>query len=205
MDIAAQGPIIPPTLNLPIFNKQGDQFDASLYDRLFLLNAGGAVERDFFAIGLGEADPISGVLKTLADTNLRQGKIEEGTSFAGFNLKIWQEPDSNKSEAQWLDFVLWARQTVLAIDLPTKKDYGTWKFSEILGIPNMALLVPAAAGSNVAFTSVGAYKSLKEFNLYIPFPRLMDFRITMRQFLAPAATLDGDGVCASIIGVKNSA
>lgn len=200
-----QDAIIPPTLNLKLFNVQGDQFDASLYDRLFLLNAGGAVERDFFAIGLGNADPVSGILKTLADTNVRQGQIQEGTAFAGFNLKIWMEPDSNKSEAQYLDFILWARQTVISIDLPTKKDYGTWKLTEILGIPNLMLIAPAAAGSNVALVSTGTYKSLKEWNLYIPLPRLTDFRVNMLQFLAPAASLDGDAICASIIGVKNSA
>lgn len=200
-----QDAVIPPTLNLPLFNKQGDQFDASLYDRLFLLNAGGATERDFFAIGLGATDPVSGVLKTYADTNMRQGQIQEGTSFAGFILKLWFEPDSNKSEAQYLDFLLWARQTVIAIDLPTKKDYGTWKLTEILGVPNFSLIAPAAAGSNVALASVGTYKSLKEWNLYIPLPRLTDFRVQMRQFIAPAATLDGDGICCSILGVKNSA
>jgi len=202
---ALQNPVIPPTLNLPLFNAQGDQFDASQYDRLSLLNAGGAIEREFFAIGIGNADPVSTVRKTLADTNLKNGQQQEGTAFAGFNLKIWFEPDSNKTEAQYLDFVLWARQSVLVMDLPTKKDYGTWKMTEIMGVPDFTLIVPAAAGSNATFRSQGMFQSLKQFNLYIPLPRLTDFRIRMLQFLAPAATLDGDFVCASLVGVKNSA
>lgn len=202
---ALQDAVIPPTLNLPLFNAQGDQFDASQYDRLSLLNAGGAIEREFFAIGLGQNDPVSAVRKTLADTNIRNGAQAEGTAFAGFNLKIWFEPDSNKSEAQYLDFVLWARQAVIIIDLPTKKDYGTWKLTEIMGAADFSLLVPAAAGSNVAFRSVAMFQSLKQFNLYIPLPRLTDFRIRLQQNLAPADTLDGDFLVAALVGVKNSA
>lgn len=202
---AAQSPVIAPTLNLPLFNTQGDQFDASLYDRLGLLNAAGAIERDFYAVGVGGTDPITTLPKTYADTNVVNGQIQEGTAFAGFVLKFFYEPFQNKAEDDYIHWVLWARQTVIQVDLPTKKDYGTWKLTELFGNPNYTLLVPGTAGNFVAFQSVGSYQSLKQLNLYIPLPRLTDFRISMTQYLASDTTQDGDFLVCSLVGVKNSA
>lgn len=205
MATAAQAAVIAPTLNLPLFNTEGDQFDATLYDRLGLLFAGGAIERSFYAVGLNQQDPISGITKTLADTNVNSSQIQEGTAFAGFNLKFWYEPDSNKAETDYLAWVLWARQVSIEVDLPTKKDYGTWKLTELLGVPNYSLIVPATAGDFVALQSIGSFQSVKQLNLYIPLPRLTDFNIVMDQYIAPDSVLDGDFLCCGLVGVKNSA
>src|SRR5690606_27866223 len=176
-----RGLVVPPTLNLKLFQKEGDQLDYTNYDRLLLNNAGGAIERRFFEIGLGNTDPVSGRRKTLADTDLREGRIAEGQAFATFVLKAWAEFNANLSGANYLSWIQWMRDTVIQINIDTKQEYGTWKLSELLGMPTNGLIVPAAAGSNVGLLSVGMFQSLKPLNLYIPFPRLTSWTIAMFQ------------------------
>jgi hypothetical protein len=142
--MGAQEDILPPTLNLKLFNQQGDQLDYSNYDRLLLNNAGGAIERSFFEVGLGQTDPVSARRKTLADTNVRSGQTPEGQAFAAFVLKFFIENNANFSEANYLSWILWLKDTVIQINLETKKEYGTWKLGELLGIPANGLIVPAA-------------------------------------------------------------
>lgn len=204
-DADPMGVVLPPTLNLKLFQQEGDQLDYTHYDRLLLNNAGGAIERSFFEVGLGANDPVSTRRKTLADTNLRDGRIPEGQAFAAFVLKFWNEFNANLSEANYLSWIQWTRDTVIQIKIDTKQEYGTWKISELLGIPTNALIVPAAAGSNVALTAVGMFQSLKPLNLYIPFPRLTSWTIAMIQGTAPAATLDNTGICCGLVGIRNRA
>jgi hypothetical protein len=199
------GVVLPPTLNLKLFQQEGDQLDYTHYDRIMLNNAGGAINRSFFEIGLGQTDAISARRKTLADTNLRDGRIPEGQAFAAFVLKFWHEFNANLSEANYLSWIQWMRDTVIQINIDTKQEYGTWKISELLGIPNNSLIVPAAAGSNVALQSVGMFQSLKPLNLYIPFPRLTSWTIAMIQGTAPAAALDNTGICCGLVGIRNRA
>lgn len=199
------GIVLPPTLNLKLFQEQGDQLDYSHYDRLLTLNAGGAIERRFFEIGLGQTDPVSTRRKTLADTNLREGRIPEGQAFAAFVLKFWLEFNANLSEANYLSLIQWARDAAIVIDIDTKKEYGTWKLTELLGMPTNGLIVPAAAGSNASLLSVGMFQSLKPLNLYIPFPRLTSWTVALVQGTAPAAGLDSTGLVCSLVGIKNRA
>jgi len=199
------GTVVPPTLNMPLFNQQGDQLDYTHYDRLLLNNAGGAIERAWFEVGLGASDPVSSRRKTLSDTNLRDGRIPEGQAFAAFVLKFWLEFNANLSEANYLSLVQWLRDTTVQIRIDTKKEYGTWKISELLGMPTNGLIVPAAAGSNVGLLAVGMFQSLKPLNLYIPFPRLTSWTIAMIQGTAPASALDNTGVCCGLVGISNRA
>ncbi len=201
----ALGVVLPPTLNLKLFQQEGDQLDYTHYDRIMLNNAGGAIERAFFEIGLGETDSVSSRRKTLADTNLRDGRIPEGQAFAAFVLKFWDEKNANLSEANYLSWIQWVRDTVIQIRIDTKQEYGTWKLSELLGVPTNGLIVPAAAGSNVALLSVGMFQSIKPLNLYIPFPRLTSWTIAMIQGTVPAATLDNTGICCGLVGIRNRA
>ncbi len=200
-----RGLVVPPTLNLKLFQKEGDQLDYTDYDRLLLNNAGGAIERRFFEIGLGNTDPVSGRRKTLADTNLREGRIAEGQAFATFVLKFWAEFNANLSEANYLSWIQWMRDTVIQINIDTKQEYGTWKLSELLGMPTNGLIVPTAAGSNVGIMAVGMFQSLKPLNLYIPLPRLTSWTVAMFQGTAPAAPLDNLGICCGYVGIKNRA
>lgn len=199
------GVVLPPTLNLKLFQQQGDQLDYTLYDRLLLNNAGGAIQRNFFEVGLGITDTISTRRKTLADTNVREGRIPEGQAFAAFVLKFWAEFNANLSEANYLSWIQWIRDTVIQINIDSKQEYGTWKLAELFGIPSNFLIVPAAAGSNVALGSVAMFQSLKPLNLYIPFPRLTTWTIAMFQGTAPAAALDNTGICCGLVGVRNRA
>jgi len=212
MGNAASGPqpgeagyVLPPSLNLPLFGQIGDQLDYTNYDRLMLNNAGGAIERAFFEIGLGNTDPVSTRRKTLSDTNMRAGEIPEGQAFAAFVLKMWIEANANMSEANYLSFIQWLRDTVIQIRIETKQEYGTWKLSELVGVPVTGLIVPAAAGSNATLLSQGAFQGVKPLNLYIPFPRLTSFTVAMIQGTAPAAALDNMGIVCGLVGVKNRA
>lgn len=200
-----RGLVVPPTLNLKLFQAEGDQLDYTHYDRLLLNNAGGAVERSFFEVGLGFTDPVSARRKTLADTNLREGRIPEGQAFAGFVLKFWVEFIANLAETGYLSWITWLADTVIQIRIDTKQEYGTWKLTELLGMPSNGLIVPAAAGSNVALLSGGIFQSLKPLNLYIPFPRLSSWTIAMIQGTAPAAALDNTRVNCGIVGIRNRA
>ncbi len=201
----ALGVVLPPTLNLKLFQQEGDQLDYTHYDRIMLNNAGGAGERSFFEIGLGETDSISSRRKTFSDTNLRGGKIPEGQAFGAFVLKMWDEKNANLSEANYLSWIQWVRDTVIQIRIDTKQEYGTWKMSELLGVPTNGLIVPAVAGNNAILQSVGSFQSIKPLNLYIPFPRLTSWTIAMIQGTAPAAALDNTGICLGLIGVRNRA
>lgn len=201
----ALGVVVPPTLNLKLFQKEGDQLDYTHYDRMLLNNAGGAIERSFFEVGLGQTDPVSARRKTLSDTNLRDGRIPEGQAFAAFVLKFWAEFNANLSEANYLSWIQWIRDTVIQIRIDTKQEYGTWKISELLGMPTNGLIVPAAAGSNVGLLGVGMFQSLKPLNLYIPFPRLTSWTIAMIQGTAPGAALDNTAICCGLVGIRNRA
>src|SRR5690606_19863364 len=183
----------------------GYQPDYTSYDRRLLSKAGVAIERGSLAIGLGNSEPVSGRRKTWADPALREGRSAEGQAFATFVLKFWAEFNANLSEANYLSWIQWMRDTVIQINIDTKQEYGTWKLSELLGMPTNGLIVPAAAGSNVGLLSVGMFQSLKPLNLYIPFPRLTSWTIAMFQGTAPAAALDNTGICCGMVGIKNRA
>lgn len=200
-----RGFVLPPTLNLKLFQQEGDQLDYTLYDRLLLNNAGGAIERSWFEVGLGFTDPVSARRKTLADTNLREGRIAEGQAFAAFVLKFWPEMIANQSEANYLSWITWLAETVVQIRIDTKQEYGTWKLTELLGMPTNGLIVPATAGNTATLLGVGMFQSLKPLNLYIPLPRLSSWTIAMIQGTAPAAALDNLRICCGMIGIKNRA
>jgi len=192
------------TLNLPLFNEQGDQIDYTLYDRMALNNAGGAIEREFFVNGLGDTDPVSTLRKTKADTNVREGKIPEGQAFAAFALKFWIETDEVRTEPERVLFNQWVKGCVVEILIESKNQYGTWKLSEILGKVDDSQVTAGAAGQ--AFeASRGDYAGIKKFNLYIPLPRLVTYSVKLIQTVAPAAALDGDFINCGLVGILNRA
>jgi len=196
---------IPATLNLPLFNAAGDQIDYSLYDRLQLDNASGAVEREFFAVGLGDTDSVSARRKTLADTNVRNGQIPEGQGFGAYAMKVWWESGNDaKTEAERVLQRDYIHQATLEILIESKNQYGTWKLSELQGIADDMLVTSGANGQ--AFEAAQAdYMGIKKFNLYIPLPRLTTFSVKLNQGVAPDAAFDNDFLCFSFVGILNRA
>lgn len=201
----AQKPVLPPSLNLPLFNAAGDQIDYTLYDRLQLNNAGGAVEREFFANGLGDTDPISTRRKTQADTNVRKGQIPEGQAFAVFALKFWLESGNDaKTEAERVGLRDWIHNCTVEFLIESKNNYGIWKLSELFGIVDDMQVTAGAAGQ--AFEpSRGEYVGIKKLNLYIPLPRLTSYNVRLNQEAAPAAALDEVFLCCGLVGILNRA
>jgi len=192
------------TLNLPLFNEQGDQIDYTLYDRMALDNGSGPTEREFFVNGLGSEDPITGLRKTKADTNVREGKIPEGQAFAAFALKFWIETDEVRTEAERVLFNNWIKGCVVEILIESKNQYGTWKLSEIFGRVDDSQ-VTAGANGQAFEVSRGDYSGVKKFNLYIPLPRLVTYSVKLIQTVAPAAALDGDFIACGLVGILNRA
>jgi len=200
-----QTPVIPPSLNLPLFNAAGDQLDYTLYDRLQLNNAGGAVEREFFAVGLGETDSISARRKTLADTNVRGGRIPEGQASAIYALKIWYESGTDaKTEAERVALRDWVHEATIEFKIESKNNYGIWKLSELQGMADDMIVTAGATGQ--AFESAwSTFQGIKKFNLYIPLPRLTEFRVVLDQGIAPDAAFNEDYICCGLVGILNRA
>jgi len=200
----AQKPVLPSTLNLKLFNAAGDQIDYTLYDRLKLNNAGGAIEREWFTTGLNDTDPVSANRKTIADTNVRGGRVPEGQAMAVFAMKFIYEAQVVKTEAQRVLQRQWIHSCSVEFLIESKNQYGTWKLSELLGFVDDSQVTAGAAGQ--AFeSSQGDYRGIKKFNLYIPLPRLTSYSVRLNQGIAPDASLDGDFIYCGLVGILNRA
>ncbi len=196
--------IFPATLNLPLFNAAGDQFDNTWYDRLILDNAAGIGERRFFSNGLNDQDPVSGNAKTLADTNVKRGVVAEGKAFGIFALHFIYESNAVKTEAEMQLRNQWLMNTVIEFDIESKQQYGQWKLSEIFGAPDLSLTTAGATGQ-AAQSSQGQFNAVKPLNMYIPLPRLTSYNVIMKQYVASDAALDGDFLYCGLVGIENRA
>jgi len=178
-----------------------DLLKTILEKHLLFLQAKGDEKADLREANLREANLRGADLReaNLRGADLRRANLREA------NLRVADLREANLSEANYLSWIQWLRDTVIQINIDTKQEYGTWKLSELLGMPTNALIVPAAAGSNVALTAVGMFQSLKPLNLYIPLPRLTSWTVAMFQGTAPAAALDNLGICCGYVGIKNRA
>ena len=196
--------VMPPTLNPQLFNAAGDEIDYTNYDRMQLNNAGGAVEREFFVIGVGQEDPISAVRKTKADTNVRGGRIAEGQAMGVFALKFYYENGAVKTEAQKILKDLWIHGTYIEFLIESKNEYGIWKLSELLGFVDDAQVTASATGQ-ASNASQGEYFGIKQLNYYIPLPRLCSYSVNMVQTVVPDASQDADYLNCALVGIKNRA
>ncbi len=194
--------VVPATLNPPLFNAQGDQIDYTYYDRLALHNASGAIEREWFVNGIGQDDPVTGVRKTIADTNVRGGAIPEGQAFNMFALKFWYEAQAVMTEAERISWNQWVHGATIEFLIESKNQYGTWKLSEIMGAVDDSQVTASATGQ--AFSpSRGVFNGIKPFNLIIPLPRLTSYSVRLTQGVASIAGLDEDFLCCGMVGVLN--
>jgi hypothetical protein len=192
------------SLTSGLYNPMGDKIDYTFYDRLKMLSSN-TQPRDFFTIGVGEADPLVAGTKTLADTNFRKGQMPAGQSFVTRGMIMYYESSLVKTEANLLSVWDWIHKTYIQIFIDSKNEYGTWKLSEIMGVTIDSIMTPAVAGNNSTVPSTGVAKGLKIFNTAFKLPTLTGFRVTISSTAASAAALDSDFINCAFVGTLDRA
>lgn len=194
--------VVPPTLDLQLFNEEGDQIDYTFFDRLELSDVADSEEREFFVNGVGDIDPVTGNRKTKFDTNIRGKAIPSGQAFAGFILKFSYQSEKLKSEAELQLKNNWMHGIFLEFHIESKNQYGQWTLMELLGEVDDTITNAAAAGP-ARQSSQGNYQGVKTLNLYIPLPSLTSFSVKMFQQALSDTALNGDFLKCDFIGILN--
>lgn len=188
-----------PTIDPQTYNGAGAQFDEPLWDRIALDNT--VLERELFVIGVGEADPVSGVRKTLADTNLRAAGMRKSEAFEIFGFAFRYQPIDLRDEAELQAINRVFSETVVSLLIDSKQQYGQAKLSYIMG--NQFPVVPElAAGDNLTLPYSSQFRGYWPLNMTIDFANLTDFSIELRHYTAPDAALDGDFIECELVGIK---
>lgn len=203
MDLQETADIFPQTLQLPTFSRAGDQIDFTFYDRLVLDNANaGTAEREFFANGINDTDPITGNRKTLADTNKRGRQNPEGQAFGLFVLRARWQGAAAKTSALYQNMLDYIQEAVVEFQIESKNQYGTWVLDELFDLP-IENVMDNGAGDFTVPASVGITQGKKPLNLYIPLARLVEWSINMITLEASNANIDGDAIKIECVGILN--
>jgi hypothetical protein len=121
--------------------KAAEVLDYSYYDTAIL---SATLQNRYFVVPLGQAG------KTKADTNWTlAGQLPQGQNFKVFCLKVFYNSIAARTTADVGHFYRMLFETTLEIKIPGKDSLGTYKLSEVFGIPSLFNLVPTAAGDNI--------------------------------------------------------
>lgn len=191
---------MPATVNPKTYTGGGATFDEPLWDRIGLDAT--QDERELFTIGVGEQDPVSGVRKTKADTNLRSQGMPKGQAFDvyGFGLKYLAIAERTVAELVMINDVL--RNTTFEFFIDDKAQYGRCTLDYIMGDP-MPTVISLVATNNYAYQSVGSVKGYWPLNEKIPLANLVDMHVELQHLDGtPDVALDGDLIKIELCGLK---
>lgn len=191
---------VPNSTNIKSYTSGGATFDEPLWDRIPLKSTEDS--REVFAVGQGAVDPISGVKKTKADTNLRQSGMRKNEAFTvfGIGFKYLAIEKRTVDELVMIDDML--RNTTYDFFIDSKSQYGQCTLDYILGAP-MQLVLDLAATNNYAYPNKGNVQGYWPLNKTIPLTNLIDFFIELHHYNGtPDAGLDGDLLKFELVGIK---
>jgi len=129
------------------YSNYGDMFDWSSYDSIRL--AAATPEYRLFSVGLGEVDPVSGLNKTLADTNMRGRTITpKGSKLLVQSIRMFFNLTATGDEDVLQAYYDMLSNLVLNISIFGKDTYGQWGLDELFTTPVSLITIPAVAGDN---------------------------------------------------------
>jgi len=124
------------------YSAYGDMFDWSMYDSFYLTN--GTPEYRLFSVGIGEADPVTGNNKTLADTNMRGRTVTpKGSKMLVQYIKTFISSDILLDDATMQLMIAVLRNMVVNLSIFGKDTYGQWGLDELMNYYFAALNQPA--------------------------------------------------------------
>lgn len=193
-------PNVPNSVNIKTFTSGGAKFDEPLWDRISLLST--QANRELFTVGVGQNDPVSGVRKTKADTNMRAQGMPKGQAFTifGIGFKYMAIAKRTVDELVLIDDML--RNTVYQFFIDSKSQYGQCTLDYIVGAP-MQIVSSLVATNNFNYQNVGQIKGYWPLNETIPLSNLVDFFIQLEHLDGtPDEALDGDWLKFELVGIK---
>ena len=130
------------------YSAYGDMFDWTSYDSMYLLST--APEYRLFSVGLGEVDPITGVNKNLADTNMRGRTITpKGSKLLVQYIKVFYSLRAAGDETNLQAIYDVFDNFVVNLSIFGKDTYGQWALDELMNLPLKVVTVPATPGDNI--------------------------------------------------------
>lgn len=189
---AAQG-----RLQQGTYSAAGEILDYVLYDSQQLDS--GILQHRFFIQGLGK--PMStGVIKTLADSNVISEGMPQGQKFTIKAIKVFYKPLEIRINAEIQAIVTMIGKTVVTFKINGKDIILQMTLQELMGNNFPVVLVPTVAGDNVNDHQLSIIRTAYPINIPIVLSALTHYEILLEHMVAPSNTLDDDIIMISLQG-----
>lgn len=179
------------------YSASGEVLDYTMYDRQQIDAA--ILQHRFFTQGLGK--PMStGVIKTLADSNVISDGIPQGQKFTVRAIKMHYVGDKIRNNAEMQSIIDLLAQSVMTFKITGKDVILQMTLMELMGNNFPVLTVPTVAGDNPRDHMTSIIRTAYPLNIPIVLASLTRFEILVEHFEAPAAGLDNDLIALSLQG-----